>query len=143
METKNAHYIAVIKTNQPTARRQLATRFGGAAHLHAVDGSANLYNTQDGRLEARETSPEVRHVRLSDGRIRSFKVPALPEPRSPESWHLRVEEAAPDGTVVHELHLDTLKDWREIEDLASVSRRGRYTTAVGRSGQTAWVSVVP
>ncbi|MER7394007.1 glycosyl hydrolase [Streptomyces sp. NPDC000151] len=108
----------------------LMLMFGGASYLHAVDGSAHLFATEHGQLEARETSPGARHVRLSDGSARSFTVPALPDARSPESWHLRVEEAAPHGTVVHGVRLDTLKDWREIEALASVSGRGRYTAAV-------------
>ncbi|MET8468765.1 glycosyl hydrolase [Streptomyces sp. NPDC006422] len=115
-------------TLDPGETRMLV--FEGARRTHAVGGPARLFVTEHGRIEARETSPGPRQVRLSDGSTTSFTVPALPEPRSPESWRLRVEEVSPKGTQVHEVRLDTLMDWRDIPGLASVSGRGRYTADI-------------
>lgn len=62
--------------------------------------------------------------------MRRVRFPALPDPLGPARWKLHVDEVGPGEITPHDLELDSLADWRDIDELRSASGTGTYTATV-------------
>lgn len=122
----------------PGETKVLAFRHGRSQRLHAVSADAGEVVPRDGGLELRDTSAGARSVRLSDGSERNVTMPELPEPLSPASWSLHVDEVGPNGTTPHDLELTELADWRDIWELSRSSGTGTYRTSL--TVPSSWVA---
>ncbi|WP_262852822.1 glycosyl hydrolase [Mumia quercus] len=109
-------------------------RSAKTAHVVSTDAA-------DARLEARSlvvraSAAGAYSVALSNGRTRTARVAAVPDPVELTSWTLVVEDWRPGRTptttdTVRSVHrLETLVPWTEVPGLEDASGIGRYTTTV-------------
>ncbi len=103
---------------------------------HAVSGDADQVLFTDRGLAMRVSVSGTYTTRLSRGRTVTTRVPAVPDPVTPDRWQLDVEDWYPgaDATstdiVRRALTLDTLLPWSHIPELADSAGIGRYRTTV-------------
>ncbi|WP_086723842.1 glycosyl hydrolase [Streptomyces carpinensis] len=109
-------------------------RNGNRPHAVTTDADQALF-TDDG-LVVRAAAAGTFTTRLSQGRTAVSKIAAVPDPVTPTTWTLEVEDWQPGDratstrTVAHTLSLDTLLPWSQITELADVGGIGRYRTTV-------------
>ncbi|MDT0437432.1 MULTISPECIES: glycosyl hydrolase [Streptomyces] len=103
---------------------------------YATGTDADEVRFAPGGLAVRATAPGRYVTRLSTGRSVTTSFPSVPEPVTPSSWRLEVEDWRP-GTsateterIRRELVLDTLLPWSGIPGLADSAGIGRYRTTV-------------
>jgi hypothetical protein len=105
----------------------LAFRSETSAAAHIVDaGDAHLLAAQDG-IVLLGAAAGTHHLSFSDGSQRDVEASNLPAALTLASWHLQVDEFAPDGHRTHDLRQQPLQDWRSIAELREVVGQATYS----------------
>ena len=107
--------MAVPLTLAPGETRVLAFRRDAAERPHLRARRPSRPSRPRRRAEVRDTRGASGPRTLSDGTTRTVAFGALPDPLAPPSWDLHVDAVGPKGTTPHDLVLDELADWRDIE----------------------------
>ncbi|MEV8569562.1 glycosyl hydrolase [Streptomyces sp. NPDC051322] len=103
---------------------------------HAVSSQAESVEFVDGELTVRHSAACTVDTVLSQGRTVRTTIGEVPDPRVLSAWQLHVEDWRPGGaptttTVTgHDLKLDALAPWSQLDGLEDVSGVGRYRTTV-------------
>ncbi|WP_346186138.1 glycosyl hydrolase [Streptomyces osmaniensis] len=109
-------------------------RNGTRPHAVATDADEVLFTGRG--LTLRATTSGTYTTRLSQERTVTTKIPAVPEPITPDQWQLDVDDWYPGSTATRTEHvrrsltLDTLAPWSQISELADSGGIGRYRTTV-------------
>jgi hypothetical protein len=122
-----ARRTIVPLTLEPGETRVLRFRRAHVRHLRATSTESAVLR---GRFaELRDTAGGERTYRVRR-RTRHLRLPQLPAPLTPKAWELHVDGVGPNGPEPHDLKLDALADWRDIDTLSGASGTGTYTTTL-------------
>jgi hypothetical protein len=104
--------------------------FHGSPSLHVTGGRGDaIYAGRS--IVLRDTVGGPHAVALSDGRRRTVRLAALPDPVTVAGpWALKAHTVGPDGDGDVSLQLSKLADWRDIPELKTSSGTGTYVAKV-------------
>ncbi len=103
-----------------------------STHVTATDADRVAFD--DGKLYVEAFASGEVDATLADGRVKTARIPSLPEAQELTSWKLSVEDWRPGDSdtetdVSYSEHtLDSLVPWTEIDGLEDVSGIGDYST---------------
>ncbi|MDA0167065.1 glycosyl hydrolase [Solirubrobacter ginsenosidimutans] len=129
--------VTVPLTLAPHAAIVLAVGDDDAAHV--VSTTADDARYEQGKLVLRATTGGRYRARMSDGRVLSATIPALPDPIGLSRWQLSVDDYQPAGpgqpsnaTKHVQWHLNDVAPgpWSAIASISDASGIGTYTTTL-------------
>ncbi len=103
-------------------------------YIHAVQSPIDLIREND-QLYGIIEKASMHEIKLSDGSMKKIEIKEdMPPPIELKNWHLSVNRRNLDGSfTLVELELNSLIDWREIEQVKYCSGKGIYTTSFNLS----------